>query len=184
MLQRIERAVAERLMMVIAMMMWTALACARPAAEAPGAPAPQASNPSSADSAAPAAPAEDGRGEVAVEVTGMRNDDGQLLVALFRSDDGFPDDRDQAHDSVALQSRDGRARHVFEGVPPGPFAVAVLHDENENFEMDTNLFGIPQEGYGASRNPRRRFGPPRFSDAVLTLPPGERVLVRIEVYYP
>jgi uncharacterized protein (DUF2141 family) len=171
----IERAVAERVIMVIAMSMWVVLACARPGPAAPAPQAPQAANPSSSEEA---------RGEVAVEVLGFRNDDGQLLMALFRSEEGFPEDRDQAQASVALRIRDGRVRHVFEDVPAGPFAVAVLHDENENFKMDTNLFGIPQEGYGASRNPRRRFGPPRFSDAVLELAPGERVVVRIEVHYP
>jgi uncharacterized protein (DUF2141 family) len=28
------------------------------------------------------------------------------------------------------------------------YAIAVIHDENRNGELDTNMFGIPKEGYG------------------------------------
>ena len=37
-------------------------------------------------------------------------------------------------------------------VPPGAYAVSTLHDENKNNKMDTNAFGFPKEGYGASNN--------------------------------
>ena len=123
-------------------------------------------------------------GSIIVEVVGLRNEEGQVLIALFRSSDGFPDDRDKAQASAAVRIHDRTARHEFEDVPPGDFAIGVLHDENENFEMDTNIFGIPQEGYGASRNPAPRLGPPRYRESRLILPAGERVLVRIQVVYP
>jgi len=40
----------------------------------------------------------------------------------------------------------------------------VIHDENGNAKLDT-LAGIPREGFGFSRNPAIRFGPPRFAAA-------------------
>ena len=115
---------------------------------------------------------------------GFRNRDGQALIALFRSEAGFPDDRDEAYASAALPIRQESVRHVFEGVPPGSVAVGVLHDESESFDMETNILGMPREGYGASRNPEPRFGPPRFEDAELVLAPGQRVRVDIALVYP
>lgn len=123
-------------------------------------------------------------GVVAVEITGFRNERGQALIALFRDDEGFPDEPEEARASAAVPIRDGRASYRFEPVAPGAFAIAVLHDESESFDMETNVFGMPQEGYGASRNPEPRFGPPRFEDAALELEPATAIEVEIEILYP
>jgi len=53
---------------------------------------------------------------------------------------------------------------VFE-VVPGRYAAALHHDANANGRMDTNLVGIPKEGYGVSNDARPRFRAPSFSDA-------------------
>lgn len=53
---------------------------------------------------------------------------------------------------------------AVEGLPPGGYAMAVMHDENGNHRLDT-FAGIPREGFGFSRNPAVRFGPPRFDAA-------------------
>lgn len=58
----------------------------------------------------------------------------------------------------------------------------VLHDEDGDDEMDTGLFGMPEEGYGVSRDAVRRFRPPRFGDAALRLEPGERKSVRLRMH--
>jgi len=36
------------------------------------------------------------------------------------------------------------------GIPPGTYAIACYHDENDNGKLDTNFLGIPKEGTGAS----------------------------------
>jgi uncharacterized protein (DUF2141 family) len=43
---------------------------------------------------------------------------------------------------------------VFDGLVPGQYGIALLHDENKNDKMDSNRFGFPREGYGVSNNPR------------------------------
>jgi uncharacterized protein (DUF2141 family) len=41
-----------------------------------------------------------------------------------------------------------------------------MHDENGNGKMDSNVLGIPLEGYATSRNvPHSMIGPPRYTDA-------------------
>lgn len=62
----------------------------------------------------------------------------------------------------------------FEGLPSGTYAVSLFHDENANGRLDTVL-GIPREGFGFSRNPPIRFGPPRFSAARFALTSGDSV---------
>jgi uncharacterized protein (DUF2141 family) len=49
------------------------------------------------------------------------------------------------------------------GVAPGSWALSVIHDENGNGRLDRFL-AVPREGFGFSRNPRIRFGPPRFEE--------------------
>jgi uncharacterized protein (DUF2141 family) len=39
----------------------------------------------------------------------------------------------------------------------GEYSVAVIHDENNNGKLDTNIFGIPTEAYGFSNNIRPKF---------------------------
>jgi uncharacterized protein (DUF2141 family) len=40
------------------------------------------------------------------------------------------------------------ASFEFSDIKPGKYAIAVIHDENCNGKLDTNMFGIPKEGYG------------------------------------
>lgn len=65
----------------------------------------------------------------------------------------------------------------LEGLAPGSYAVSLFHDENQNGRLDT-LFGIPREGFGFSRNPVVRFGPPRFDAArfEMTAPTTEQAI--------
>jgi hypothetical protein len=50
--------------------------------------------------------------------------------------------------------------HLF--VPP---RLCGHHGENSNGKLDTNLLGIPTEGYGFSNNATALIGTPSFSDA-------------------
>lgn len=52
----------------------------------------------------------------------------------------------------------------FTDVPPGTYAIALLHDENGNGRADRVLM-VPREGFGFSRNAPVRMGPPSFDSA-------------------
>jgi uncharacterized protein (DUF2141 family) len=74
-----------------------------------------------------------------------------------------------------------KARVVWADLAPGVYAVAVLHDENGNGKMDTNILGIPKEGHGASNNPAPKRRPPTFEEAQFTLAgPQQTVEVKLE----
>lgn len=118
-----------------------------------------------------------------VEMKGFRSDKGKALVALFASKDGFPDHPKKAFRRVEVSIKKQAAVAVLMGVPPGTYAVAVLHDEDGNKAMKTGLFGIPKEGYGASQDARGNFGPPSFGDARFDIRAGRRVTTRIKMVY-
>jgi uncharacterized protein (DUF2141 family) len=105
---------------------------------------------------------------LSVRVTGLENDTGRVAVALFASADAFPEQK-RALRGQLTRIQKGRASVTFPDLPPGRYAVAVLHDENENSKMDFNFLGMPLEGYGFSNDASAPFGPPSFDDAAFRL---------------
>lgn len=102
-----------------------------------------------------------------VKVEGLRSLKGQLRVCLTADPKNFPACVDDAR-AVTRTVPAGDLGLRYEGLPPGHYAVAVIHDANGNAKLDTVL-GIPREGFGFSRNPAIGFGPPKFSAAAFDL---------------
>jgi len=101
-----------------------------------------------------------------VTILNIRNSTGTVDCALFNSPAGFPVEVLRAAQNVmVIKVRDTRARCDFLDIPPGTYALAVIHDENMNGELDTNWLGIPKEGYGFSNDAKALLGPPSFSAA-------------------
>ena len=67
---------------------------------------------------------------------------------------------------MVLRIRKDQARCDFEDIPPGTYAMAVVHDENMNGKLEMNWLGIPSEGYGFSNNAIGLLGAPSFSAAI------------------
>ncbi|MCD4828062.1 MAG: DUF2141 domain-containing protein [Candidatus Cloacimonetes bacterium] len=99
-----------------------------------------------------------------IEVSGVRSDDGMVMMSLLSGEDSFKNGQGEAFFQAHAAIENGRVVFVIEDVPPGVYAIRVMHDENGNGKMDTNWIGIPKEGYGASNNPKPRMGPPRWKD--------------------
>jgi uncharacterized protein (DUF2141 family) len=102
--------------------------------------------------------------EILVKVTGARNSAGMIGCALFAGDRGFPMNNSGARQQwVAVEA--GSATCRFPDVAEGTYAVSVAHDLNGNKRVDTNLFGIPTEGWAVSDNVAPRLRAPRFDEA-------------------
>ena len=116
---------------------------------------------------------------VEVDLTALRNTKGVIQACLTRSPSHFPDCK--ADPNALKRTVRGDIRKLqFADIPAGRYAVSVIHDENANQKLDT-LVGIPREGFGFSRNPVVRFGPPRFDRVSIELPPGfTRTSVRMQ----
>lgn len=123
-------------------------------------------------------------GTLRVEVTGLRDDKGQVGCLLFDKAKGFPNDNVAAKQAVLTKIAGGRATCTFAGVATGDVAISVLHDENLNGKMDSNLFGAPKEGYGFSNGAKAHtFSAPSFEEARFAFAGAGRSIT-IPVVYP
>ncbi|MEA3446964.1 MAG: DUF2141 domain-containing protein [Bacteroidota bacterium] len=103
---------------------------------------------------------------VEVKVKNVKSDDGYISVALYNSAETFPSDKkEDIFMGKKVKTCQGSTTVSFDSVPPGKYAMAILHDENNNDEMDKNFLGIPQEGYCFSENAKATFGKPKFDEA-------------------
>ncbi len=102
---------------------------------------------------------------IRVEITGLRNNNGYVLVSVFKEGNGFPDQAEKAVRKAKLGINNRKAAIVFNDIQPGQYAISILHDENGDQKMNTNGLGIPKEGYGFSNNVTGAFGPPSFKRA-------------------
>ena len=101
---------------------------------------------------------------ISAPIQGLRNSTGQVRCGLFNSADTFRKPGKETM-GVAVPITNGQATCVFNNVPPGTYAIAAFHAEHNETELKTNFLGIPQQGYGFSRNPSSSMGPPGFNEA-------------------
>lgn len=104
-------------------------------------------------------------GDLEVTVTNVESNEGKIRAVLFRGKNGFPDENEKALKTASVKAVKGKTIFVFKDVPYGEYAISLLHDKNENGEMDTNFVGYPQEGYGISNNKNPGFSMPKYEDA-------------------
>ena len=93
-----------------------------------------------------------------------------MRLCLTRNPAHFPNcDGDPA---AVKRTVPAEARSIRLGdVAPGVYALSVIHDENGNGRLD-KLMAIPREGFGFSRNPRIRMGPPQFDEVRFAIAAG------------
>ena len=115
---------------------------------------------------------------LAVRVEGVSGSlGGAIRVGLHRTPGaGFPGASSFENQVVAAASPDAVVSFT---VPAGTYAVSVHHDANANSRMDTNILGIPKEGYGVSNNARPRFSAPKFGAASVVVSTDTTLIVRV-----
>jgi uncharacterized protein (DUF2141 family) len=117
--------------------------------------------------------------KLSVKVTGIRNTEGNVRVALRKGPEAVVQSV-----TAEIDAKTMTATAVFEGLPQGSYGVAVIHDENKNGKLDFNEMGMPLEGYGHSNNPGKRMGPPNFDETKFTLSqPAITVEIQL-IYWP
>ena len=131
------------------------------------------------------APAFASAADLVVRIEGVRSADGDIRVAVHRRAAGvdFPDSAGAVKAAMRPAAETGDL--VFAGLPPGDYAIAAFHDEDRDGDLNTNLLGMPTEGYGFSNDARGMFGPPGFDAAAFTINArDERPAVTVKLGYP
>ncbi|AWH22941.1 DUF2141 domain-containing protein [Stenotrophomonas sp. ZAC14D2_NAIMI4_6] len=106
--------------------------------------------------------------DLTLNVQGIRAQTGTVRAALVNSADGWDGKAAPLKAAQARPSGD-HLQFTFKDLPAGSYAVLLTHDENDNGKLDTNLVGMPVEGYGFSNNPNV-MRKPTFDEARFTVP--------------
>ena len=84
---------------------------------------------------------------------------------------------------VPLKQGQNTVEVVFDTIPPGEYAVSVVHDTNGNRLVDRSRMGFPKEGVGFSNNQKVTLRAPRFDNAKMLLSAGENKKIVIQLDY-
>ncbi|WP_236607338.1 DUF2141 domain-containing protein [Sandaracinus amylolyticus] len=106
----------------------------------------------------PASPA------VIAVVRGLRSERGHVRGGLYGSQSTFTHGGQEVA-TCSTTITNGVARCRFESVPAGRFAIGMMHDEDDDTVFDQGFMGVPEEGYGFSRDARGTLGAPSFDSA-------------------
>jgi uncharacterized protein (DUF2141 family) len=113
------------------------------------------------------------QGKLEVTVTNVREHKGTLRIGLFDSEEKFLKDAAQGK---VVKATANEVTVLFENLKSGTYALSVIHDQNENGDLDTNMVGIPSEGFAFGNNSMGMFGPPSFDDAKVVI--NDKVVAR------
>jgi len=118
-----------------------------------------------------------------VKILDIKNSTGAVACALFESPLAFPTEfLHSATNIMVIKIRDTQARCDFLDIPPGTYALAVIHDENMDGKLGTNWLGVPTEGYGFSNDAKALMGAPSFDAASFPFD-GRNLYLRISLNY-
>ena len=102
-----------------------------------------------------------------VTIDNINSGEGQILAQVFKGEDNYKNGKPVS--SLILPAIKGENKFLFQNLSEGNYAVRLFHDSNNNNGLDTNVFGMPTEGYGFSNEAVGNFGPPKFSDMVIVI---------------
>lgn len=87
--------------------------------------------------------------KVEVEITNLRNIEGRVCLGVYTDNASFEAEKPYYYQAYSKDvAKNGKMR-VSMQLPKGTYGIALLDDENGNYEMD---FGwvLPEEGFGFS----------------------------------
>jgi uncharacterized protein (DUF2141 family) len=115
-----------------------------------------------------------------IVVDGMSSSQGVLGIVIFNQPRGWPEDVSSSYLHTAFRAKSGTQTIKIPNLPPGKYALALIHDLNENMRLDKNWVGKPKEQWGMSNNPRATFRPPSFDRAVFNLNADLQITVKLQ----
>ncbi len=115
-------------------------------------------------------------------VKGFKNVKGSVFVGLYNKPQGFASEN--AFRNFSYEISGPEICVTFDTLSKGNYAVAVIHDENNNHKLDQGEMGIPTEGYGFSNDARGLFGPPDFRLAMFYFAATADKSIIINLLYP
>ena len=101
-----------------------------------------------------------------IHVNNIKSKKGSIQFGLFTTEADY---LKNPIEKKVIKSTGKDVTVVFENLQPGDYALSIIHDENENGQLDSNALGIPKEGFAFGNNALGSFGPPPFDKAKITI---------------
>ena len=101
--------------------------------------------------------------DLEVVITGLRNNNGQLMISLSKGDTGFPNENYYRQLFIS-DFTSPQFTKTIKNIPYGNYAVSLLHDEDSNGKMKRNLIRLPKEGFAFSRNYKVIYRAPKYDE--------------------
>jgi uncharacterized protein (DUF2141 family) len=116
-----------------------------------------------------------------VSIGNLQAAKGQLMVAIYKSGDGFlAEDKAIFKKNYAIKEKGTFALEI-PNLAEGNYAISCYHDVNGNGTLDKNLFGVPTEPYGFSQNARPKFRAPNWDEAKFYFK-GQKIELRVDTW--
>ncbi len=87
-----------------------------------------------------------------VKVTNLDKVKGILYIGWYNQSEAFRVNEKAIYREKIVVNNQTEWNVVFKNIPKGKYAIAVFLDENDNYKLDKNIFGVPKEKYGFSNN--------------------------------
>jgi len=114
-------------------------------------------------------------------IDGIKSSKGKIYVQLFKGEGSYQSNK--AYLSSIAVAKQGQITIQFNDLGAddlatdgagandlnNDYAIRYYHDENDNASMETNLFGMPTEGYGYSNNAKANYGPVKYAEIKFNL---------------
>ena len=115
-----------------------------------------------------------------IVVEGMSSTEGNLGVLVFNNAKGWPEDRHAAYKDIAIPAEKGTQVLKVPDLPPGKYAVALIHDLNKNHKLDKNFLGVPREQWGMSNNPHAMIKAPPIEKAMFPVDKDTEIHIQLQ----
>lgn len=120
--------------------------------------------------------------DLTIEVSGLKNSRGKLQIVVFDQEETYKNyNIKKAYASVSKTIHNGKNTITLHDIPRGDYAISLLHDENNNNQMEMNMSKMPLEGYGTS-NANDKYAQLSFRDAQVKILSSNKK-VNINVFY-
>ena len=110
---------------------------------------------------------------VIVTVSGLKSAVGGVYVGLYATPSKFLNGT-QVDAMKKARAAPGPITVTFDNLPPGTYAIGAYHDENGNDHFDTDMIGLPREGYALSNGVRAVLSKPTFQQAAFRVGTGDQ----------
>lgn len=97
-----------------------------------------------------------------IKINGLKNNNGQVVMEL----------KDALENTIKRNTRyidNNQCNILIDSIATGKYTFLYFHDENKNNKLDTNILGIPKEGYGFSNNASGKYGPPPIEKRIFNI---------------